>query len=173
VSDPGWQPPEDPYGQQPPYGGQQPPYGGQQPPYGGQQVPYGQQPPYGGQPPHGGYGQPGLTPVSPSDERLWGMLAHLGQLLFAFLAPIVIYVIYRDRSQFIRHHAAQALNFAVTCLIYWTIGAVLTVITCGVGVVLLVALAVAELVFLIIAAVAANKGEWYTYPPFVAFPMFT
>src|SRR3954471_3471247 len=52
--------PNEPEGQQPPYGGQY----GQQPQYGGQQPAYGQQPQYGGQygqqPPYGqpeGYGQ--------------------------------------------------------------------------------------------------------------------
>jgi uncharacterized Tic20 family protein len=120
-----------------------------------------------------GYGQPGYVPVSPSDERLWGMLAHLGQLLFAFVAPLVIYLIYKDRSQFIRHHSAQALNFAVTGVVYWVVLTLVTIITCGVGAILLVALAIAELVYLILAAVAANRGEWYTYPKFVAFPMFT
>src|SRR3954471_4342137 len=65
--------PNEPQGQQPPYGGQygqQPQYGGQQPPYGqqpqyggqyGQQPPYGQQESYGQQYGQPGYGQPGAA----------------------------------------------------------------------------------------------------------------
>jgi uncharacterized Tic20 family protein len=82
-------------------------------------------------------------------------------------------MIYKDRSRFIRHHAAQALNFAVTCVVYWFALTILTIITLGIGAIFFLGLVVAELVFLILAAVAANRGEWYTYPQFVAFPMFT
>ncbi|GAB3664607.1 hypothetical protein GCM10027589_28780 [Actinocorallia lasiicapitis] len=165
-----------------------PPPPEEQNPY-GQQQPYGQQPgpppqgfnPYGGTLPggyqQGGYGGP---PVSPSEERTWGMLAHLGTLVaicflafFNFLVPLVIYLVYKDRSAFIRYNAAQALNLTLTGLIYGLVGTIITIVTCGVGVILLVALAIAQVIYLILAGIAANRGEWYRYPQWIAYPIVT
>ncbi|GAA3234926.1 DUF4870 domain-containing protein [Actinocorallia longicatena] len=167
-----WTPPPPPEDQDP-HGrpGGQPPHGPGFDPYGGQ----------GGYQPggfrQGGFGGP---PVSPSEERTWGMLAHLGSLIaicvltfFNFVVPLVIYLMYRDRSAFVRHNAAQALNLTLTGLVYGAIGGVVTIITCGVGIVLLLALFVAQIVFLIMAATAANRGEWYRYPQWIAYPLFT
>ena len=109
-------PPDQPYGQAP-----QPPYQqGSQPPY----QPGGQPPfPQGGQPPYqpGGYGPP-TSSVSASDERLWGLLAHLAWIAgsivtIAPLGPLVVFLIYKDRSPFVRHHAAEALNLWITVYI--------------------------------------------------------
>src|SRR3954452_12608250 len=91
---------------EPPYGAPQPPYGAPQPPYGAQQPPYPGQP-YPAQPYAPGY-QP---PLSPSEERTWGMLAHLapfagGFVGMPFLGPLVVYLIYKDRSPFVRRHSA-------------------------------------------------------------------
>ncbi len=69
------------------------------------------------------------APVSPADERNWGMLAHLSVLLnlaTGFLGPVaalIIYLVYKDRSRFIAYHALQALVFQ---LIAWVGGGLLT-----------------------------------------------
>jgi hypothetical protein len=78
--------PQDPHGQQPPYGQpyQQPPYGQpyQQPPYGQQyqQPPHGSPPPYGYQQP--GYGQPGY----PQPSHTNGLA--IASLILAFFCSI-------------------------------------------------------------------------------------
>ncbi len=67
-------------------------------------------------------------PMPPSEERTWGMLAHLSvlvNLVTGFGGPIaalVIYLIYRDRSRFVAYHALQSLIFQ---LIGWYGGGVL------------------------------------------------
>ncbi len=165
----------DPYGN--PYGQQ--PYGQQ--PHG--QQPYGQQPPYG-QPTPPPYGQPtpppylpqqpfvqAGPPVSPEDERTFSMVAHLGQILLSFVAPLLVYVIYKDRSQYIRWHSSQALNFAITGFIY-TMGVLfISLLTFGLGFLLFIPLGIIELVYLVQATVAANRGEWFRYPGWLALPM--
>lgn len=172
MTDPGWNP-QQPYGN--PYGHQQP-YG--QPP----QQPYGQAPhqPYGQQP----YGQPTQPPfapqqpfvqlgppVNPNDERTYAMAAHLGQLILGLFAPLITYLMYKDRSQYIRWHSAQSLNFAITGCLYMLAMMVVSVITFGFGFLLFLPLAALEIVFLVIAGVAANRGEWYRYPQWLAIPM--
>ena len=63
-----------------------------------------------------GYGQP-AAPVSAGEARMWAMIANLGGFLFYFIAPLVIYLIFKDRDPFIRRHAAQALNFQIIAAI--------------------------------------------------------
>jgi len=110
--------------------------------------------------------QNGLT----SDERLWGMLAHLSALLGyvvglgQYIAPLVIYLVYRERSRFVAFHALQALYFQLALLVLWAIVIILTLITCGLGAIFAVVPIVLNLVFVLMAAIRANNGEWYELP---------
>lgn len=117
-------------------------------------------PPMAGQAPS--YGVQGLAPVSPSDARMWSMFAHLGGIIFGFIPSLIIYVIYKDRDPFIRRHSTQALNFQIIATIAYIISAVLQVVLIGnlTG----FATWVAVVVFSIMAGMAANKGQEYTYP---------
>lgn len=137
----------------------QPDQGGRQP-YSGQPAPPPPPPPPPGY--SQGYGQQSQAPVSPSDARMWSLFAQLGGIFFSFIPALVIYVIYKDRDPFIRRHSAQALNFQIFVLIGYAISFVLTFIL--IGILTFLVLGVAAIVFPILAAVAANKGEQYTYP---------
>jgi uncharacterized Tic20 family protein len=181
-----------PQGQQ--YGGQQQypgrdygqQYGQQQ--GGGQQ--YGQQqyaPPPGQAYPQPGYqGMQGVAPAaayygqqpSPSDDRTWGMLAYLLSFVGGLIAPLIIYFVKKDQSPFVRHHAAQSLNLQLTSLIYCIGLLILSLIAAavshGFGILLFFLyfpLGIVFLVYLIIAAVAANRGELYQAPNWVALPL--
>lgn len=121
-------------------------------------------PPQNPAPPYGGY----AAPMSPSDERLWATLIHLGGLFVSFLVPLVGYFVLRDRGPFIRAHTATALNFHLTLVIVLFVGTIL--VFAIIGIFVLIAAGILALVFSIIAAIKANQGEWYTYPlaiPFV------
>ena len=108
-----------------------------------------------------------VTPMNPSDERLWATLIHVGGILFEFLPALIGYLVLKDRGPFIRAHAATALNFQITLVIAYVISGVLTLAL--VGFLLLPAVWVLSVVFSIIAALAANKGEYYTYPLSIKF----
>ena len=107
------------------------------------------------------------TPMNPSDERMWATLIHVGGILFEFLPALIGYLVLKDRGPFIRAHAATALNFQITLVIAYVISGVLTLAL--VGFLLLPAVWVLSIVFSIIAALAANKGEYYTYPLSIKF----
>ena len=135
--------------------------------------PYEQEQPYGqaqDQPYQQGYQQPyaaGPAPLSPTDERNWSIAAHLSPFLASFvglpfLGPLVIYLVFRDRGPFVRHHAAQALNFQIIVAIGILISVPLMFVL--VGFVTAAIIAVAAIVFQIVAAVEANNGKWYRYP---------
>lgn len=173
-ADPNQPPPADGYGQPtpgapgqpgpeayaPPPQGAYPPPGqsGAYPPPGGYQAPGqpGQPGPY---PPAGGYQQ---APVSESDERTWAMLGHLGGILIGFIAGLIVYLVYKDRSQYLKEQGAEALNFQITMAIGWLAGLVLTAVF--IGALIIPVVAVLQLVFGIIAGLAANKHENYRYP---------
>jgi uncharacterized Tic20 family protein len=105
--------------------------------------------------------------MSASDEKLWATLVHLGGLFFGFLAPLVGYLVLKDRGPFVRAHTATALNFQLTLLIAYLVGGILTIVF--IGFLILFAAYVLNIVFCIIAALKANKGEWYTYPLTIPF----
>jgi len=99
--------------------------------------------------------------LSPSDEKLWATLVHLGGIFFHFLPALIGYFVLRDRGPFIREHTRAALNFQLTVLLGYITGVFTLWIV--VGFVIVMAVAVLDIVFSILAAIAANRGELYTY----------
>jgi uncharacterized protein len=109
-----------------------------------------------------------------ADEKLWGMLAHLLTLLGyvvvvgEYIAPLVIYLVYKDRSRFVAFHALQALFFQLLALAVAIALMLFSIATLGCGILLAapleIALAIAVLVYTIIAAIQANNGVWYELP---------
>ena len=178
------QPPQQtPYGQPtpPPYGGPQPGYGDPgstyQPSYGGQQ----HQPPYGqpgypdpsqqGYPPQQ-YGQPGYpqqpyaaaggqAPVTESDEKTWGIISHISIPFFGFIGPLIGYLLYKDRSPFLKQVTTEALNFGILFTIIQIAGSILAFITFGL---INLAAFIVALIFCIMATMAASRHEFYKYP---------
>ena len=118
------------------------------------------------------------TPLSGSEERTWAIVAHIGVLVAAwlamgFLCPLIVWLVFRDRSDFVRRHAVESLNFQISLLIYSALSAVLIFITFGLGVLIVVPLvvigAIAALVVIILATVAASGGSDYRYPLTIRF----
>lgn len=108
-----------------------------------------------------------VQPLSPSDEKLWATLIHIGGILFGFLPALIGYLVLKDRGPFIKAHTATALNFQLTILIAYVVGTITSLLL--IGFLILLAAWVATIVFGIIAAIAANKGEGYTYPLAIKF----
>jgi uncharacterized protein len=103
-----------------------------------------------------------VQPLSPSDERLWATLVHIGGIFFGFLPALIGYLVLKDRGPFVRAHLVTALNFQITMLIASAIGGVLVLLVIGIFV--LIAISIVIIVFSIIAAIAANNGQPYKYP---------
>ena len=107
------------------------------------------------------------SPLSPSDERLWATLIHVRGIFFGFLVPLIGYLVLKDRGPLVRQHSATALNFQLTVLIGYVASWILMFVL--IGFVTYLAVWVYSIVFAIIAAVAANKGEGYKYPLAIPF----
>ncbi|WP_411700396.1 DUF4870 domain-containing protein [Conyzicola sp.] len=117
-------------------------------------------------PPTNPYQAP-AQPLSPSDERLWATLIHIGGIFFSFIPPLIGYLVLKDRGAFIRAHSLTALNFQLTMLIAIVVGYLLTLVL--IGFLVLLAAYIVIIIFSIIAAIAANKGEQYKYPLTIQF----
>lgn len=113
-------------------------------------------PPQSPQPPYA------PQPMSQSDERLWATLAHAGVILFGFIPPLIIWLVFRERSAFVNDQAKEALNWSILMTIAYVVG-ILTLVF-FIGILIIIAAGIAVLVFGILAAIAANKGEQYRYP---------
>lgn len=100
--------------------------------------------------------------MSPSDEKLWSTLIHVGGIFFGFIPALVGYLILKDRGPFVRAHTRTALNFQITMCIAMFLGAILTVV--GIGFLIIPAVGIVIIIFSIIAAIAANNGQAYSYP---------
>lgn len=93
---------------------------------------------------------------------MWAMLGHLGGILLGFLAPLITWLVFRERSAFVEDQGKEALNFQITVTIGYVIASVL--VFAVIGFALLPLLWLASIVLSVIAAVAANRGERYRYP---------
>jgi hypothetical protein len=91
-----------------------------------------------------------------------GLLCHLGGIIGSFLLPLIVWLIKKDTSAFVNDQGKEALNFQITMLIGWAVAGVLSCV--GIGLILFPIIWVLNLVFCVMGAMAANKGERYRYP---------
>ena len=127
-----------------------------------------------------GGNQTGVQTLSPSlTDRQWAAAAHASALLAALLtswiagvagavAALVVWMVVRDRYAFAAEHAREALNFNLSMFLYAVASILLVVFTLGIGILvalpLWIVLALAWLIFTIIAAINAWDGQPYRYP---------
>jgi uncharacterized protein len=101
-------------------------------------------------------------------EHNWGMAAHLSALagyvipFGSIIGPLVVWLIKKDEMPFVNSQGKEALNFQITMAIAALISIVLVFVV--IGIFLLWAVAILDLIFIIIAAIQASKGVDYRYP---------
>jgi uncharacterized Tic20 family protein len=106
-------------------------------------------------------------PLRPSDERLWATLIHVGGIVIGFISPLLGYLLLKDRSAFVGENAKNALNFQITVLIGYIASGILMFVL--IGFITYPLVWVLSIVFSIMGALAANKGQVYKYPLTIAF----
>lgn len=104
-----------------------------------------------------------------SEERTWGMLSHLlalsgfiGVPFGNILAPLIIWLVKKDQSQFVADQAKESLNFQISLIIYAIVSGILVLVL--IGFLLLAVVFIGGIVLTIIATLKANNGEHYRYP---------
>jgi uncharacterized Tic20 family protein len=107
------------------------------------------------------------------DERTYTTFIHLSLIahsilpVIAFAVPLVMWLVKKDESAYINDHGREAVNFQISLGIYNIIFSVLIFLL--VGIPLLIALQIFSIVVMILAAIAANRGELYRYPMTIRF----
>jgi len=113
--------------------------------------------------------------ISAQDERTWSMLAHLSILLSLItgiggpLAALVIWLVYKDKSQRVAFHALQSFWYQIVWIVIlavgWTITGILILVI--IGLLLVPVMALVSLVPFVHQCYAAYKvyqGVDYRYP---------
>lgn len=109
------------------------------------------------------------------DYKPWGMelnqfcmLMHLSQFL-GFIAPlaglilpIIMWSTNRDKSEVVDQHGKNIMNWLISELIYFSIGAILSVVLIGIPIV--IAVFICSIIFTILGGIRAGNGEYYVYP---------
>lgn len=111
-----------------------------------------------------------VTTTAPSpEERNWAVACHLSALLGLvawgvgiILGPLIVWLIKKDTLAFVDDQGKEALNFQITVFLAGVVCSALIFLLIGVP--LLAALCIFDLVFMVIAAIKASEGVRYRYP---------
>jgi len=91
----------------------------------------------------------------------------------SFVAPLVIWLIYRERSALVDFHGKQNLNLQLTTLAVVVGGVVIGLVTLFVGFFVTVPVMIAYLLYAVIisivAGIKASSGEYYRIPLSIPF----
>jgi uncharacterized Tic20 family protein len=116
-----------------------------------------------------------------AQDRNMAVISHVGGYLTSFVVPLIVWLIHKDQSRYVAHHARESLNFQISQIIYFLVVSCLSVGLYFVlksmaggeqawlpalGVLMLAGLGfgVFETVAVILASIAAYRGRYYRYP---------
>lgn len=108
------------------------------------------------------------------DERTWGMLAYLLNLIAPILGPLFLYFARKEESRFVAYHAIQSLYLTLAWILYSFLAVAVALFVrwlpvagdlIAVQLVLgILAGFLAQFVAAIVGAVKAFNGEWFRIP---------
>src|SRR5690625_403884 len=107
------------------------------------------------------------------ETNTWAMVLHLSVLsglvvlVAGLIVPVVIYTLKKDKLPGLKPHGDVVFNWMISLLIYAIVSGFLLIV--GVGVLMLLVLAVLSLVFPIIGGIKASDGEVWPYPLSIKF----
>lgn len=114
-----------------------------------------------------------VRPMLESEARTWAMLVHIIAIaamflsggFLSFVAPLVIWLLHRQRSALVDFHGRQNLNLQLSLLVSGVVAFAVGALTFGIGLILTLpvwfAYWVYAFVISIIAGVKAQNGEYY------------
>ncbi len=106
------------------------------------------------------------APVS-KDAMNMAMLCHILAIITGFLGPLIIWLIKKDDTPFVDRHGKEALNFQLMVLIAMVASGLLSFVC--IGFILMPVVGIVDLIFCIMAAVSASRGQEYRYPVNIRF----
>jgi uncharacterized Tic20 family protein len=109
---------------------------------------------------------PAISGAPTDDQKTLALITHLSGILLWIIVPLIIWLMNKDQPQksYVTDQAKEALNFQITMAIPYFIAFVLMIVTLFLLSFLPTVVWIVNLVFCIIAGLAAQKGEAYRYP---------
>ena len=107
------------------------------------------------------------------ESRQWSMFLHLSVLttyivpLAGLVAPIVIWQMKKNDSPKLDMHGKIVVNWVLSMILYMIVSVVLSFVIIGLP--MLLALVILNIVFPIIGGIKANNGETWRYPLSIRF----
>ena len=95
------------------------------------------------------------------DAKNMALLVWIGSIFFGFIPSLIVYLVKKD-DPYVLSQSKEALNWAITVVIGYFVGLLLSLIL--VGLLVLVAVGICNLVFCIMGAVAVSSGKPYRVP---------
>ena len=95
------------------------------------------------------------------DSKNIAILNWVLTIFFGFIPGLVLYIVKAD-DNYIKEHAKEALNWSITTFIGYAIATVLTFIL--IGALLFPVIMICNLIFCILGALAASKGNDFKVP---------
>jgi len=89
------------------------------------------------------------------------MLCHIFGVV-GFFGPLVIWLSEREKHRFVAQHGRAAINYQISLMIYFAVCWLLRIAL--IGVVLIWLLTIVHIVLIVMAALAAKRGEAWRYP---------
>jgi uncharacterized Tic20 family protein len=124
------------------------------------------------------------APATPTKTNLalWVHLAPLIAAIVGIWLTVALFLLWlpgllirnsATSSEFEKRHATESMNFQLTVLIFSAAAAIFSLVTLGIGLLIVVpaaiAVSIAALIFMILGAVAANDGREFRYPLSIRF----
>jgi uncharacterized Tic20 family protein len=115
---------------------------------------------------------------TPGHDQLWAVLSYVAAIVLWLVAPLAVYLTRGRRSEYVRRHAAQAFSFTMTVTLFAVSGLIIMGLlaldsTRDALYIMGPVLAVFGLValrYLVRAAAAAGRGEFYQLPAWLCIP---
>jgi uncharacterized Tic20 family protein len=113
------------------------------------------------------------APCVQGTEKNWAVAAHLASVagwigvpVGNILAPLVVWLVKKDESEFVRSQAIESLNFQISMTIYAIVAGLvaITIIGLVIAIPALVAIIIGDVVLTIIGALQVSEGKPYRYP---------
>jgi uncharacterized protein len=100
-----------------------------------------------------------------NEDKTLTILTHVLALFFSFVAPLIILL--SSNKEIVKKHSKNALNWQISFILYSAISLILAFVI--IGIFILIAVSIMNLIFCIVAAVKASNNEMWDYPLTIKF----
>jgi uncharacterized Tic20 family protein len=117
---------------------------------------------------------PKTTKTTNKEETMWAMFCHLAAFIGFIIpfvgniiGPLVIWLLKKDEFPLVDDQGKESVNFQISMTIYFIVSSILIFVIIGIP--LMIALAIFDIIVIIMATIKANEGVQYRYPLSIRF----